>query len=203
MCGEDDSVTPSNPFATRFIRPGALAYQFVPGESAGSIVERLQQSGWRGQIIGPHGSGKSTLLAALGPAIAAAGQRVWSTCLRESQRAMRAGWVRESADNSASLIVIDGYEQLSAWQRMRVRAACGRRGWGLLVTAHSDVGLPTVVETKSDLTRALSVVQALLVERKMTIAPEVVAEHFRAAGGNLRETLFRLYDVWQELETRR
>ena len=51
----------SNPFSTRFIRPGAIEYLFAPGQTADSLIDRLRHNQWRGQIIGPHGSGKSTL----------------------------------------------------------------------------------------------------------------------------------------------
>ncbi len=66
MSQQTRAAAQSNPFSTRFVRPGALAYRFPPGESAATLVERLAASGWRGQIVGPHGSGKSTLVAALG-----------------------------------------------------------------------------------------------------------------------------------------
>src|SRR5205809_770947 len=66
----------SNPFATRFIRPGAIPFLFLDGNSAAAIVERLKANNWRGQIMGEHGSGKSTLVATLVPVLKAAGREV-------------------------------------------------------------------------------------------------------------------------------
>jgi hypothetical protein len=203
-----DPAPCSNPFSTRFIRPGALDYIFPAGHSAAgdsveSLVDRLNRNQWRGQIVGPHGSGKSTLLAALEPALGAAGRVCWTACLRDAQRAMPAGWARAAAQAHANQIVIDGFEQLSAWNRWRVRLCCRRRGWGLLVTAHRDAGLPALFETTSDLQTAAAVVGQLLVAEPVRLAPEVVAEHFHATGGDVRETLFRLYDVWEGTSGRR
>ena len=55
----------TNPFATCWTRPGAIAFHFPPGESAEQLVARLAADNWRGEIVGPHGSGKSTLLETL------------------------------------------------------------------------------------------------------------------------------------------
>ena len=55
----------TNPFATCWTRPGAMAFQFPPGESAERLVAKLAAVGWWGEIVGPHGSGKSTLLETL------------------------------------------------------------------------------------------------------------------------------------------
>ena len=197
-----DPAPRSNPFSTRFIRPGALDYIFQAGqspagESVESLVDRLNYNQWRGQIVGPHGSGKSTLLAALEPALGAAGRICWTARLRDAQRAMPAGWARAAAQSHANQIVIDGFEQLSAWNRWRVRLCCRRRGCGLLVTAHRDAGLPGLFETTADVQTARAVVDQLLVAEPVRLTPEVVAEHFHATGGDVRETLFRLYDVWE------
>ncbi|SMP47875.1 hypothetical protein SAMN06265222_102353 [Neorhodopirellula lusitana] len=69
---------PSNPFASRFVRPGQLLYRRRDSrDQAGnvvschqnwcaSLIERLRQSGC-GVIVGAHGTGKSTLLQSLAP----------------------------------------------------------------------------------------------------------------------------------------
>ena len=59
----------SNPFSTRRVRPGAIAYCFPEGVDVETLLARLHENGWRGEIVGPHGSGKSALLATLMPAI--------------------------------------------------------------------------------------------------------------------------------------
>src|SRR3954454_24922938 len=101
----------SNPFATRFIRPGAIPFLFLDGDSAEAIVERLEANQWRGQIIGKHGSGKSTLLATLAPVIEAAGKALISFKIGPAER--RVPPIDRSSLSSATQFVIDGYEQLS------------------------------------------------------------------------------------------
>jgi hypothetical protein len=76
-----DPESAENPFSTRHVRPGAIAYQFPPGKSADRLVQRLGENNWQGQIVGPHGSGKSALMAALKAAIEQSGrQTCWSSC---------------------------------------------------------------------------------------------------------------------------
>lgn len=191
----------SNPFSTRFVRPGALPYLFPPGQSAESLLSGLAETGWRGQIVGPHGSGKSTLLAALAEPLARRGRRAWSVSLRDGARRMPADWISSVTAAEASLIVIDGYEQLGAWSRFVVKRTCRRRGWGLLVTAHQDAGFPTLVATSSSLETAQAVVSKLLGDDAARITPEIVAECFAWCGGDVRETLFRLYDRWQAIRS--
>ena len=126
-----------------------------------SLVERLAANRWRGQIIGPHGSGKSTLLATLIPALTAAGRQrsARSRCIRASIGCR--GWSdrRFAADTQ---LVIDGYEQLSWWSRRRVKSLCQRHGAGLLVTAHSDMGLPTIFQTQPSQELAQTIVEKIV-----------------------------------------
>lgn len=194
-----DHTPRANPFSTRFVRPGAIRYLFAPGQSADDLVRRLEGFGWRGQIVGPHGSGKSTLLATLDEPLARAGRRLSSTCLHDGARRSPAGWVRQAKLTDANLIVVDGYEQLSARGRFAVKAHCRSRGWGLVVTTHRDVGFPTLTLTSSNLEMAQGVVRRLLSgqDRHARVSPQVVADCFAACGGDVRETLFALYDRWE------
>jgi len=65
-----------NPFATRYTRPEAGEFLFPADASADSLVARLRESAWWGQITGPHGSGKTTLVQTLLPRLEAVGRRV-------------------------------------------------------------------------------------------------------------------------------
>ena len=193
----------TNPFSTRNIRPGAVDFLFPPGESAARLVDRLRASHWLGQIVGPHGSGKSTLLAALGPAFEAAGRVVLTVQPRNqessggSPRVDAAGLIGRVKLGPDTQLVIDGYEQLSWWTRKRTEAKCRRRGAGLLVTTHQDLSLPTIFTTQPTLALAQQVVHRLLGDGDRAITTSDVQEAWDKAGGNLRETLFKLYDVYQ------
>lgn len=184
----------ANPFSTRFVRPGAAAYLFPPGVTVGTLLERLPPGGARGQIVGPHGSGKSTLLACLAAALERAGRTVSRFDLHDGQRAMPRGWVEQARRAGAGTILVDGYEQLSWWSRWRLARECARHGWSLLVTAHADVGLPTLLRVTPTLDDAQAVVAQILAGTAQLVGPADVAECFAATGGNLRETLFALYD---------
>jgi hypothetical protein len=187
-----------NPFSTRHIRPGAVDYFFPPDQSAQALVEQLRAANWIGQIVGPHGSGKSTLLAALVPALEAAGRVVVQEQIRgqgpgaRSQESGSAGHL-----DSNTQLVIDGFEQLSWWRRRRIESDCRQSRAGLLITAHKDLGLPTLYRTEPTLELAQQVARRLLGDSDATISADDVAAAWDAAQGNLRETLFKLYDVYQ------
>lgn len=179
----------SNPFATRFIRPGAIEFLFSGDESISGLISQLASNRWRGQIIGPHGTGKSTLLAAMVPALEAAGRRV--VRLGPGDR------ISLTEPGDATIVVVDGYEQLSWWSRWRLKSAVRRRGAGLLVTAHADAGLPTLYQTQPTLDLARRVVGRLLPEADSTISEADIEAAWSEHSGNLRELLFSLFDLYQ------
>ena len=183
-----------NPFATRYIRPGAVSFLFEPGESTAEILQRLARQGWWGQIVGPHGSGKSTLLAGLLPSLTAAGRTPCMLTLRQGERQLPP---LDVALTASVQLVVDGFEQLSWFSRHRLRARCRRAGAGLLVTAHRDMGLPTVFSTRPSERLASAVVAKLLPTDQTAIRDEDIRSAYAATGGNIRETLFRLYDVYE------
>ena len=193
---ESSPAVPSNPFSTRFIRPGALDFLFPPGQTTATLVENLREHGWQGQILGPHGSGKSTLVAALLPALEAAGRKV----RRQGPRARGQGADELSATSldTDTQVVIDGFEQLTWWSRRKLKQTCVSRGAGLLVTTHKDLGLPTLYRTEPSLELTRAIVARLLSPDDETITADDIAQAFTAAGGNLRETLFALFDVYQQ-----
>jgi hypothetical protein len=98
-------------------------------------------------------------------------------------------------------IVIDGYEQLSWWSKLKVRRLASRTRAGLLATAHKDVGLPTVYETKPSEEVALAVAARLLAEKNTQFPRSEITGAYQAANGNVRETLFKLFDVYQTRNT--
>ncbi len=100
------------------------------------------------------------------------------------------------------MIVVDGYEQLGWFGRRAVKVACWRQGWGLLVTAHDEVGFPLLARTSTSLALAEQIVEQLLPAGQGAIDSCGVARAFAEAGGNLREMLFALYDQF-EIQARR
>jgi hypothetical protein len=95
------------------------------------------------------------------------------------------------------LVVVDGYEQLSRWNRWRLRSWCRRRGCGLLVTSHAPTGLPARFCTSVSPELAMSVARKLLPPGDRTIGDDHIRRCFAEQGGNLRETLFALYTIYE------
>ena len=187
-----------NPFCTRRVRPGAIDYIFPPDMDQGVLIARLLQNGWRGQIIGPHGSGKSTLLKSLLAAIEQCGRRTVLVALHDGQRRLPLDMRTDSRLNPPAVLIIDGYEQLGHWNRMVWKRFCRRRGLGLVVTAHQSVGLPDLCRTGVTLESAQAVVNRLLSDREIPISQDELSRCLARHGENLRETLFDLYDIFEQ-----
>jgi len=195
----------TNPFATRWVRPGALHYHFANGTSAAAVVERLKKNCWRGAIVGPHGSGKSALLLSLIPLIETAGRRVEAISLHDRERALSAEFTgairgKDGLGPAPMLPVVDGYEQLGWWARRSLGAMCRRDDCGLLVTVHREIaagGLPILYRTQADLETVQYIIDHELPAHGGLIQPADVAIAFAAAHGNTREALFSLYDLFE------
>lgn len=187
-----------NPFCTRRVRPGALPFLFPTDQTAETLVARLAGNGWWGQITGPHGSGKSALLAALTPAIEAQGRQALLIELHDGDRRLPRDLRQLPRQNRSTLVIVDGYEQLSRWSRWSLKRGCRRRGCGLLVTAHGPAGLPELFRAAVDLPLAQRIVTQLLVGHAVSVAPDEVAACLGRHGGNLREALFALYDLYEQ-----
>ena len=183
-----------NPFCTRRVRPGAIPFLFADDTTAATLVARLRANDWRGQIVGPHGSGKSALLAALIPAIERAGRQVLLLELHDAERSLPRDFWRGPQLASATLPIVDGYEQLGRWTRFRLKRCCRR----LLVTAHTSVGLPDLCRTAVDLDLACRVAAQLQQGHTPLVSARDVAERFPRHVGNLRELLFDLYDLYEQ-----
>jgi hypothetical protein len=190
----------TNPFATRWTRPGAIPFDFGGRCSVDELVRRLANCDWRGAIVGPHGSGKSTLVRTLIPALEAAGRGAVLITLCDGQKRLPLSLRRLDRQRGRSIVVIDGYEQLGRLPRWRLQSHCRRRGYGLLVTAHGHCGLPALFRTGPDLAMIERVVEQVLPPHGGRIRRSDLERAWRRHGENVRELLFELYDLF---ETRR
>ncbi len=197
MSASLSSETGSNPFATRFIRPGAIEYLFPAGISAATLAADLERNHWRGSLMGPHGSGKSSLLMALIPELERLGRQLVRQQLQGGQRTLTWPDLNWRAWTLNTLVVIDGYEQLSLWQRLLLRARIHQRRAGLLVTAHQPVSLPLIYTTRPTPDLAQQIVRQLLTAGDERITPEDVSLACAAHPGNIRETLLCLFDLYR------
>ncbi len=206
----------SNPFCTRFVRPGVIPYQFESdaGNEAEQIVRRLTMTP-RGAIVGPHGTGKSTLLMTLMPMLGEAfataelvalhappPQASRIVRLRHRRKLLHRVLERSSAVTPHGIVVVDGVEQLG-W--LGARAVCrlaGRRRLALLVTSHRDVhGVTTLFRTRLHPGLVCRLTDALLADSTDAVADAVrasVVSRDPATVHDLREFWFDLYDVAAE-----
>jgi hypothetical protein len=187
-----------NPFSTRCVRPGAIAYRFPPGKSVDAVLARLERNGGRGQIVGPHGSGKSALVGTLQATLPQSGRPTRLIGLHDRQRRLSVSHRRLKALAPGTVVIVDGYEQLGLFSRLRLRRLCRRQGLGLVVTAHCSVGFPDLFRTTTSVALARRIVDELLAEEVLPLTPEEVAARFRQREGNLREVLFDLYDLYEQ-----
>ena len=183
-----------NPFATCWTKPGALAFRFADGQDAQQLVNKLAAQNWWGAIVGPHGSGKSTLLESLKPALIAADRRIIAISLHDGQRRLPRTFYDAIAADGNTQIILDGYEQLGWLERLRVARLCRRTRAGLLVTAHADTRIPTLIRLAPERLLIAQLVADLCAEVSTPIAPEDVAASHACHGSNVREIFFDLYD---------
>ncbi len=198
MNGPNPLPSVDNPFSTRHVKPGAIAYLFPPGENLTALVERLRRNTWWGQLVGPHGSGKSTLLAALLPMLELSGRSPLYLALHDGQRQLPLDPARFFAVDAATIVIVDGYEQLSRWNRWRLKRLCRGRGWGLIVSSHGETGLPDLMRTTVGVDRAGAIVRGLLGAEEGLIGSEEIAQCFARHRGDMREMLMELYDLYEE-----
>ncbi len=193
------AIARSNPFSTRFVRPGAVEYIFPRGDDAQQMVERLREAAWQGEIVGPHGSGKSALLATLMPAIRRAGKKPLLVELHDGQRRLPIDPARLPLERERAIIIVDGYEQLGWWSRSKLRRFCRRKRIGLLITSHRSMGFPELHRTYPTPELAQQIVVRLLAGKS---CPEPALTDIQAAfdrhGGDIREMLFELYDHFEQ-----
>lgn len=221
---------PSNPFATRFVRPGCLEWISASHTSVENLVAKFKtEHGCQAAIVGPHGSGKSTLLSHLVPLFGTvawqqppdsqdgvfnpAGDIAWLGLRRASQRPLPQIMASRKYWGHGGLLVLDGLEQLRPWELLCVRVAQRAAGMGLLATCHRRLRTPglslaTLVNTTAD----AEVVQRLITKRLESysgLSPalkdeltqiQLIERLLGEEQGSVREVFMRLYDM---LENRR
>ena len=192
---------PANPFSARFLQPGTIPFLFHDEGSFDDVRLTLQQNGWRGEIVGPHGSGKSTLLVRLGQHLESVlGFDVRFRIVHKDDRDFTKSFfamVKRPDFQRRVVWLVDGFEQLSWWKRRRMRRASQSSPIGFIVTTHQTQGFPSLYHTSSSIEMCKKVVSHLAPRYTERFSDAVIVREFRLAENNIRETLFRLYDIWE------
>jgi ABC-type branched-subunit amino acid transport system ATPase component len=219
---EVDSVGYSNPFSTRFVRPDEMEYRFPAGvdpiETVRRLVERFQTEPALA-IVGPHGTGKTTLIHHLigqlqSTGTAACFDSVDHHRLNSSSKTLGPIAATRLVD-SRTLVIIDGFEQMSLATRWAILSAvkCRRDGARLLVTTHRRQWfVPTFFSTswQADVVRDLTAEKIAHLPMDQRIKMQQVAERLAARylfgshvakekAASVRDYWFELYDAYEEL----
>lgn len=188
---------PSNPFSTRFTRPGSIAPLDASGQPVdlAALVDRLPRPGGCSAITAPHGHGKTSLLIALLDYASAAGRPTALARVGSPYDAWRVlAVVARTAPHT--VVGIDGWDGLwcAVMPVVRLVAAC--RGASLLVTTHRPGRLPILArcETSQGL---LSAIVDRLPHHGGFIDAADIDDAFDRHGGNVRESLYDLYDRFE------
>ncbi len=191
------ALRPSNPFATRFVRPNVVPY-LDRDNLLETTVSAFRKNAFKGQIVGPHGTGKTCLAIAVTKRLESSFQNVRRITIRSQQSvtAFDAGISQSTASSHApSLLVVDGFERLSLIQRWLLIKNI-QRDSGLLITSHAILtGIPVVAEIEPDLNTYLRLVDHLAPCH--SFAPEFLTAVFDECNQNVRESLMRLFDELQ------
>ena len=192
----------TNPFATRYTRPGEIPWQPSP-DSPQSLLERLDQLGGRGMICGPHGSGKSTLLRHLMVAAAECGWKTRVVALRSRADFGRALGAIVAAAGRGYWLGIDSWEKLGSAGRLLAPLAAWR-GCRVVVTAHQPQACwPILLDLQPDAPTFRLLVDRLLAQADSKgtttaeFAPYQLEAIFQRHRGNHREAFFELYDHFE------
>lgn len=192
-----DPPDAGNPFEARRLRPGAVPYVWPQKRTPAELLTRLEENGWRGQIVGPHGSGKSALVAALAEHIERAGRKIVRIELHDGQRRLPIDLRSAPGCEAGAVVIVDGYEQLSRWNRFRLRRHCRRNRLGLVVTSHVSMGFPDLARTAAGLDQAVQLVERLASGSAFRPTRREIAALLERHEGDLREVLFDLYDLYE------
>lgn len=188
----------SNPFSTRFTRPGRLAPLDADGRplDLDALLERLVALGGRAAIEGPHGSGKTSLLTALAARIDATGGETRFVRVRG---AADAGSVLRDlgGPTTVTTVCVDGWERLARPVAALVRWGAACLGRSLIVTAHRPTGLPLLHRCRPSAMVFARIVHQQLPDHGGRITDEDLSAAFTRHSGNLREALYDLYDRYE------
>jgi len=166
---------------------------------------------YQSQIIGEHGTGKTTFLIEFAHYLEYQKHIVNHFTLHDGQRSLpREFWEQQNilvaqflhgAMEKPPIAVVDGYEQLSLTQKVRLRRTCRKGRSGLLITTHSAAWRLSVLLRTETTGATLQYIIGHLFRNLSDIEPPdsvLCRSLFDRHQGNLRNVLFDLYDHYEE-----
>jgi hypothetical protein len=101
---------------------------------------------------------------------------------------------------SGGTVCIDSWECIDVATRCVLQLAARMTGWGLLVTSHRRAGMPELIRCGTSARLLRSIVQSLPGHERWhgtMIHDSDIEAAFAIHGGNLRESLYELYDRFE------
>ena len=197
---------------------------------AKTLINQNENQNGNYQIIGPHGVGKTTLTFELQKRVARlSGTEATVKFVRKtvgprgairSDRSIKIANQMPSKNNfdddehssqgsspvlgpHKTILILDGVERLSWFQRIALLKSCQRKRIELLLTSHRRIwGVRTLVELKSDFSRFELVFKALTAGYEFQLSTLRLREIFFANNGNMREALMSCYDEFEASRAR-
>lgn len=177
------------------------------------LYEKFVQYHYRAQIIGDHGTGKTSLIFDFCAILVQKGCKINRVSLHDRQRRLPAEFwwqqkrLAENIENGnsshCSVAVIDGYEQLSFLEKMKVRSIFRQGKAGLLITAHKPAfQIPLLFQTQGTWETLTVILERLFRDQEGIKPPshDLCRELLDRHQGNIRNVLFDLYDFYETTE---
>lgn len=191
-----------NPFETRWIRPDSVDFLCSGKSQLSDLLELLLKATQPCELIGDHGIGKTTLAYNL--LQQARDNGIESQIIRCGKDGESVDWQQQFQFNR--LLILDEFEQLSVWQRRKVKQLARKTKTATLIIAHQTQGLPALLSTPatqsllSNLTALKSLVRQLQIQAQQPqlILDQDVEELFDKFEGNSRDILFTCYDLFEQ-----
>lgn len=175
-----------NPYATA--RLEALEYRFEH-DTWTSFLERLESMNYCGALVGPEGVGKTTLLLELKKKLSDDGFNPLLLKLSGGKRSLPLSfWVDSQKTNR--IILVDSAENLPWWQFQILKLKCKLHSLGLVVTAHKEGLLPTLIQCRTSLDLLDELSESLLGHKAETQSLSLV---YQLSQGNIRLAFMHLY----------
>jgi energy-coupling factor transporter ATP-binding protein EcfA2 len=184
-----------NPF--RVERVHQYRYQMSPADKT-QLLQRLDEIGGMGALVGPHGHGKTTLMEDLADLLEQQGQRCLILQLSAEKKSL-SHTDRLQLSQFLSVpgyVCLDGAEQMGFWSWRQFKRDA-KRASHLITTQHKHGRLPTLKECYTSPELLFEIVSVLTapVNAEQRVQLGVLYLKHRT---NIRDCLQDLYDQWSD-----
>ncbi len=186
-----------NPFSVD--RVSRVRFRFSSGDLE-EFLQILEKMGNRGALVGGRGFGKTTLLEDLvEPLVERNFKVLFLQVTSENAVISMKTWKNLAIVGSKDFILLDGAEQLNYFEWYLFRFLTRSAG-GIVITSHVPGLLPTLKFCRTSPELLENIVADLIgpISPEMKSAIPVI---FWRRGGNIREALMDLYDIFSDSDS--